>query len=400
MTHLKALIHSLLIAQLSLGSQLAIAKPADKKASYVRATFDLIVAQSAMVKNAKDFERFLLYGMKPADRKAVTAALAKQKEFPTFKRVGDTLVVDNGLTKRSLRWPDIVKTEFEIEGVTWAYDSAKPFIPQYEKLQAAVAAKGKSASLFHLLVPEAEAVAFLVPVLMMLAGAVVGVVASDLATEGWCAAVGATESTTQKCIDLKKSKEGALFGDAPALDAVSNQAGSDNTNVLARFESQDWQCPTNSDGKPREYKGRIRTVETKDGQVTMTSNWFYVSAKFSPEGFPTDLIITRQAGDVDSSSSEAKEQLVIHITFDPTTKKPLSYRIPNPAYNPAEDLLGKPTITLMQNQKLTPEQTDTIEKAKDLIRFINYRNYNCVAQQVEHNKTMGIETVSPAGAKK
>jgi hypothetical protein len=123
------------------------------------------------------------------------------------------------------------------------------------------------------------------------------------------------------------------------------------------------------------------------------------AGKFSPEGYPTDIIITRDdtnPGSVDTTSVEGSEKLVIHITFDPTTKKPISYRVPNPDYNPAEDLLGKPTLTLMQNQKLSPEQADAIEKAKDLIRYINYRNYNCVSSEAEANKAQGVEVKSPA----
>jgi hypothetical protein len=359
MEMIKSVLMSLVISQLAFGPVLASAAQAkrDQKAAqarFVRSTFNFIVRQSAMVTNAKEFNRSLLFMLKPADRKAIMGKLAKEKNFPTFRRVNETLVMDNGLKKYTLTWPDATKHEYEINGVKWSYNPAKPFLPQYETLEKALAAK-KSAFIFDQLIPRAEAL-FWVPVLMMLVGAVVGVVASDLAAEGWCWGVEHWDAVTQKCIDLQRSKESALFQDAPQLDAVSNQAGSDNSNVLAKFEAQDFQCPTNNDGKEREYRGRIRTVETKDGQTSPTSNWFNVSGKFSPEGYPTDIIITRDdtnPGSVDTTSVEGSEKLVIHITFDPTTKKPISYRVPNPDYNPAEDLLGKPTLTLMQNQKLS-----------------------------------------------
>lgn len=403
MSFIKSIVLSAVISQLSLGTPFALA--ADAKAvklktpsrqQVVYSAFDFIVRQSAMVTSLKDFDRHLLYGMKKTDRKAVIKALAGQKEFPTFKRAGETLIVDNGIKKFELQWPDIMKNEFTINGVAWRYEAKKPFLPQYEALEKLVAGPKKNAFLFDQLVPTAEAL-FWIPVLMMLVGAAVGVIGSDLAAEGWCWGVDMTSTQTQKCIDLKRSKEAALFQDAPALDAVSNQAGTDSSNILAKYEAQEWKCPTNNDGKEREYRGRLRMVETKDGKTTPTSNWFNVSAKFSPEGFPTDIVITRDNADP-AAEKTAPEKLVIHITFDPSTKRPISYRVPNPNYNAAEDLLSKPTLTLMQNQKLSPEQADSIEQAKDLIRYINYRNYHCVTEQIEENQELGIPSVSPADA--
>jgi hypothetical protein len=88
--------------------------------------------------------------------------------------------------------------------------------------------------------------------------------------------------------------------------------------------------------------------------------------------------------------------LVIDIKFDPTKKKPISYRLPNPDYNENRDLLGSPTITLTPALKLTPEQKDAVERAKDIVKYINYRNYNCVAKQVEKEQQAGVVTGSPA----
>jgi hypothetical protein len=111
------------------------------------------------------------------------------------------------------------------------------------------------------------------------------------------------------------------------------------------------------------------------------------------------LIITRENSDpatIDTSSRNAKTSLVIDIKFDPTKKKPISYRLPNPTYDENRDLLGSPTVTLTPALKLTPLQKDSVDRAKDIVKYINYRNYNCVAKQVEAEQLAGVVTRSPA----
>jgi hypothetical protein len=359
----------------------------------IHALFDYLVHQSAIVESAADFGRIMLGSMKEADRKAIVAALAGQKKFPTFQRKGDLLVADNGLKKYELKYLTIGKYDFELNGIAWSYDPKRPFLPQYEKLDKKLTTK-KHAGVFNLL-PEAEA-AWFAPIAMMIVGAVVGSVGTDAAKESWCAW---DPISSASCADLRRLAEESLYKDAPALDAVSNQAGSDNKNILAQFESDDWNCPTNNDGKDREYRGRLRKVEVKDGKAKPTSNWFNVVAKFNPQGFPTDLIITRENSDpatIDTSSRNAKTSLVIDIKFDPTKKKPISYRLPNPTYDENRDLLGSPTVTLTPALKLTPLQKDSVDRAKDIVKYINYRNYNCVAKQVEAEQLAGVVTRSPA----
>lgn len=376
--------------------------PAQKKASgpaMIRTMLDFIVFQSTLVETPADFAKYMLRGMNETDRKAVTQALASQKEFPSFQRIGDVLVVDNKMYKVEVRFLEIGKYDLEVNGIKWTYNPAEPFMPQFDKLQEKLKQK-KNAAWFQL-VPEAEAVVWLAPLVpfaLMAAGAIIGTLTSDVTKEGWCKW---DPLVSASCAELRKQAEDALFKDAPALDAVSNQAGSDNRNILADYESDDWNCPTNNDGKDREYRGRIRKVETKDGKTTPISNWFNVVAKFTPQGLPTDLIITTDNADpatVDTSPKKSSGSLIIHIAFDPSKKKPISYRMPNPTYNGGRDLLGSPVVTLTPTQKLTPEQSSHVANAKGIVQLINFRNYNCVAKKIEKDQLAGISPTTPADA--
>jgi hypothetical protein len=401
------LVRVLIIFQLGFGQMPVMAKPmteaqkSETSARVTRAAFDYIVRQSAMVTSAREFEKYFLYGLKKSDRQAVMAHLKGVKVFPTFQRVGDSLLLGDAKHSYALKRLAVGRHLYDINGVKWEYDPALPLLAQVEKLQRRLLASKSTAGLMlDQLLPRAEALWF-VPVILMLVGAFVGVAATDVFSEAWCWGVDQVGGTTQKCADLKRIKMAAMYGDAPTLDAVSNQAGSDNTNVLSHYEAREWKCPSNNDGKPREYRAALRVVETKGGATRAVSGWFNVVAKFNPQGFPTDVIISRGGSDpstIDTKSGEGVGNLVLHIVFDPATKKPLTYRIPNPAFNPDKDLLGKPTLTLAVTQQLTPEQADVIEKAKDIIRYVNYRNYNCVAEQVESNQAAGIPSAAPEEA--
>lgn len=360
----------------------------------VHAQFDFVVHQSAIVQTLQDFEKYLLFGFKAADRRAILRALKDQKDFPTFQRVGDALIADNGLKRYELKWTGGVN-QFELNGAKWSYEPTKPFMPQYEDLQNRLKEKIGAGFRLPRFLPEAEALAWLAPVALMVVSGAAGVVVADSANELWCAWDPWSSAT---CSEIRKKQEENIFRDAPLLDAVSNQAGTDNKNILAAYESNDFNCPTNNDGKDREYRGRLRRVETKDGSTKPISDWFNVVAKFNPQGLPTDLIITRGNSDpstLDTASKGAQQNLVIHIAFDPTKKKPISYRMPNLNYNASRDLLGSPTVTLSPVLRLTPEQKESVEKAKDIVKYINYRNYNCVAKQVEAEQLAGVPTASP-----
>jgi len=400
----KFVVHGVLVLQFVLSPAFVLARTptaAEKQQlsdQIIKSVFDFAVDLSSLVETPRDFERYLLFGHKESDRRAIMRVLQHQKHFPTLQRMGTTLVLDSGVSRYDLKWLAVGTKEFEINGVKWVYDSEKPFMPQYETLARDIKKKKTAGIQWPQILPEAEA-AFFIPALLMVGSIATGVIASDLINEAYCWSLDRVNTPTQKCAEMKKKAEEAMFDDAPSLDAVSNQVGSDNTNVVARYESDEWKCPTNNDGKEREYRGRLRSVETKEGKTNPVSDWFNVVAKFNPKGFPTDLIISRSDSDpntLDTTSKSGTEKLVIHIAFDPTKKKPISYRLPNPRYNPSRDLLGKPTINLMPTMKLEPGQKEAIERAKDIVRYINYRNYNCVAKQIEQNQLAGISTASPA----
>lgn len=385
-----------LVLNMMLISQLTYAKgKGNPDGGFRRAIFDYVVDQSAIVQNHKDFERYLLFGLSRSDRQAVMSRLKTQTNYPSFQRWSDSLVLAHDGEKIEIKWPDIRRMTFEINGVKWDYDRSKAFISQYEVLEAKL--KSKKVSLVPALeiLPKAEATVA-IQLLMMGAATIAGVVGSDVIKEVWCRY---EPFGTQSCSDLRKAAEQELFEDAPSLDAVSNQAGSDSKNVLANFEAEDWVCPSNNDGKPREYRGRIRVIELKDGKRN-AEPWFNVVGKFNSQGFPTDVIIV--PGDSDPSSINTKSNsskytnLVLHIVFDPSQKKPISYRWPDPTYDSKKDLLGSPNIILTPKQKLTPDQAARIDKAKDIVRYLNYRNYNCVVKKVEEQAQAGIDPGSPA----
>ncbi len=374
--------------------------PAQKKAgdsALVRTMFDYVVSQSAIVENIRDFEKVMLKDFRSVDRKSIVQELAKQKYFPTFKRVGDSLIVDDGLRKVELRYLELGKFDFEVNGVKWTYDPAMPLIPQFEKLQNGLKEK-KTAAWFQF-VPEAEAIVMAIPVgaiALMAVSGVIGAVTSDVTKEAWCKW---DPLYSASCAELRKQADEAMYKDAPALDAVSNQVGAANSNILANYQPEDWTCPTNSDGKDREYRGRIRKVETKDGKTTPISNWFNVIAKFNPQGLPTDMIVSTDNADpakVDIAPKKTSGNLIIHIVFEPTKKKPLGYRLPNPNYNPDRDLLGSPIMTLQPSMKLTAEQKLHVSKAQELITTINSQIYRCVGEKVQANQIAGIPTDQPA----
>src|SRR5690606_19668342 len=123
--------------------------------------------------------------------------------------------------------------------------------------------------------------------------------------------------------------------------------------------------------------------------------WHNVLAKFNADGYPTDVIITDESVNPEKLNPADNSKLVVHIAFDPTTSKPVSYRIPNPNYN-KDSLLARPTISLTRLNELTPAQQELITNADDAIIVINWSLYRCVGDKVKREVTAGIDPGSPA----
>lgn len=398
----KALFVAFLVVQTALSPALAAAKLSAKqqranREAVMQASFHYIAGTASMVTSLEQFDKYFLSTLKPADRAAVLEKTKGLTKFPAVYVKNKDLVVDGGMNKLTIAWTG-EGTKFLVNKAAWTFDSTKPLKGQIEALQKALDGN-KSAFWFNQLVPEAEALA---PLVGLLAGAAVGllsgVVFNDLLLEAWCW----TGVQTKNCIDLKRIKQGQLLENAPALDAVANQSGSDKKNILARWEFKDYSCPADNDGKDSYYRGRIRTVDLAEGKAVPKSNWFNTAAKFNPDGVPTDVIVTTgdtDVGAIDPTNPDTAKKLEVHMTFDPSTKKPISYRVPNPNYDPGSFLNNKRYITLKPGQQMTPEQVMMVASANDAVMAINYRIYNCVVQKVAADQQAGIDPGSPAQPK-
>ncbi len=401
--------------QLALCPSLAIANTQPKtltdqqrkeKFSQLRAAaFDYIANQFMMTTTAEHYEKWLTNNLSPSDREEAVGAFKTIKKIQVVKRSKETLIFEADGKILQVTWPDPAKPNFKFNGAQLNYDFKKPFKVQFEDLATKLSHK-KNAFLQHLL-PEAEAVAFL-PILYGLAavlgGALLNSFAGDAAKHARCYLTKGSAVDGQDCIDMRRAQTEASQAGMPAFDSVINLTGSNNSNVLSRFEGNDRQCPSNNDGKDRFYRGMVRTVRVENGVKTPSSDYVFTIVKFTAAGVPTDMIITKDFGDMnpaDSGSQTNAKRLIAHIAFDPTTRRPVSYRIPNPVTpsDSAAGILHSPTLNLNLNMNLTPEQKDMISNTADIVRFSIYRVYNCVAQDTVAEQQAGIESGSPGAPK-
>lgn len=370
-----------------------------------KAHLDFIASQFSLVRNVEDFDRLLMIRtLKSGDRAAVLTRLKDIKDWPYLRRLNDSLVVAlKGKKIAQIKPLDFPNLVFEINGRKLVYDSTQPLMPQIDRI---LDSKGESKStaqiLFNQLVPSANAVApaVLNPIVTGIIGAMIATMLNDLIKMGWCATVvEKLKLPSEQCTNLIKAADEVYSKSEPALDAIVNLTGSENKNVVARFEVLDKVCPAKNDGKDREYRGNMRIVELKGGKKDILSNWFNVVAKFTPDGNPTEMIVTTEGTDplkMDLSSREAKNKLIVHISFDPKTRRPLIYRMPNPAYTDDGDPLKASTIAISPNMRLTPEQVHAVDKSRDIVKVVNYRNYNCVVEDATEHQQAGIDPGSPA----
>lgn len=384
---------------------LTSAEKSEKLHQMSLAIFDLVAAQFMMVTSPEDYDQLqMLRYLPPRDRSEILRGIRHLKQFPTVYRRGDALVLEQGNGVRfEAEWLDLNKGQLLINGVAWTYKSSVPFLLQMERLTQKLKLKKTATNdALEYLFPKAHADACIIscPVLIgMFIGGILTVTFSDVVKAGWCNYIVEPVSLpSEQCANLKKSAEEGIFKNEPAFDAIVNLSGSGNKNVLAFFEAIDEVCPARNDGKAREYRGKIRSVELKDGKPLPLTDWFNVVVKINPDGNPTDLIVTAEGTDpktLNTISREAREKLIVHIVFDPKIRKPVSYRIPDPNFRSNRDLLSEPTISLTPIMKLTPEQAQAVAKARDIVRVINYRNYNCVVKKVAEDQSVGIDPGSP-----
>ena len=410
MTYSRYLLNGLLILQLALSPTTlwATSKLEPANINTLReAIFNHIVAQSMMIESAGDFDLAFFRHLNSNDRKDALAVIAKATSFPSFKRQDQKLVLTDGVWRIEAKWPNLSKKEFEINGVKWTYNPSKSLAEQVDALEIKLNKKKTAGWLFDEILPKAEADGgfFSGPVIMMIVGALIGTTGGLLFRHpllaAWCLFF---PTLSEECINLKRSQDELLYKDSPTADGVSKQAGADDKNIFASWEMQnESKCPSNNDGKDREYKAQLRTVKIEDGHKIPTSFWFNVLFKYTPTGIPTDMIITTQSADPATVVPKAKDlenKLEVHITFDPTTQKPIGYRIPNPKHNFSKLFGNTPTITLSQAMKLEPDQKKMISEFKDSVAFVNYLATKCVIEQVRAAQQVGIDAGSPATRKK
>lgn len=373
------------------------------------ATFEYLANQMTMVNGADDFEKWMLSNLKKPDRQDAVHAFKQLKKIERVRRVMDTLVFQADGKAIKVTWPDLRKPNFVMNGVAFDYDASRALKPQIEDW-ANRASKSSKSAWFSFVLPEAEAVAF-APFLYW-AGTVIGAVVVGAATgetfkNGRCWLTKGTSYDGDDCINLRKARLEAQQSGMPTFDAVKNMSGSDNSNVLSKFEGPQWdmQCPSNNDGKDRFLQTRVRTVHVEGGVKTPTSDWIYVWVKLSPKGDPQDMILSTSPEPIKVESVNTKaaaKRLIAHIAFDPTTNRPVSFRVPNPeaarSNNPAS-ILNSPTLNLNLGMDLKPEQKDVILNAVDIVKWAIFRTYNCVTQKVVAEQQAGIESGSPAQPK-
>jgi hypothetical protein len=415
MNRICQLLTWILSAQLSLNSTMTFAALGDYERSVplrrlANAMLDEVAQRSMMVRTLKDYDRVFLSGLPLKDRLALLGKLQGFEKFSTFKRLGSSLIWDNGLRRLEITWPDPRTSTFEINGVKWVYNSREALLPQIERLKLKSLAPKNAYFIIQNLLPSAEAepLITLTAIALMAIGALIGTIVGtalagpvgDMRDYFWCGTVQKSGGTTKSCEDYQKSRKETALAKGPKFDAVSNQTATDKGNILSKYEGQDSKCPSENNGKDRQYSGRLRRVTLKDGKRVPTSPWINVLGKLNSKGMPTDFIFTTENVDpnsVNENSPDAINQLVVHVTFDPTEEKPVSYRFPSSDYG--KKALADPTISLNVNMNLDAPQSQAIDEANDMVVFLNYRNYKCVEEKITSDLVAGVSSGSPVQPK-
>jgi len=410
----RVLIHSILSFQLAASGTTIESTKLNKLTD---ALYDFAVAESMLVRTPEDFDRLYLGGFRPDDRKQIYERIRTLKKFPTFRRKNDLLVMDDGLVRIEIKWNNLHPFDFTINGAKWTYDLTQNLVPQLDALKKS---QSHASYFWRAVFPEAEAQPIPVAVVKALlsnmgtAAATAAVAASVWAfitgpASAWSMSLSCKMEMNKNlngCLEIKKGQKAAALADAPKFDAVYNMSGSDKRNILSKFEGQDWVCPAENDGKPREYRGRIRPTEMVDGKQVPTSKWVEVEAKLTAKGVPTDFVFSKEGSDpktLDPLSIEGAKNLITEVSFDATELKPIKYLIPNPD-RPLDETLGDspeaPTKSLDRNMALSSKETADMKMFDDMIEFLNWRNYKCVEEKVTQDQAEGKDPGSPAAPKK
>lgn len=376
------------------------------------ATLQYLTNQLNTVRSAEDYQSWLAGNLSSEDRKEATLAFSKLKKIEPVRHTKDSLIFQADGKTVTLTWPDANHDTFALNGVEIKYDSSRSLKTQFEEWATKASSKRKNALLMQIL-PEADALAFL-PILYWVGtaagGAFVGTIVAGATGETFknarCWITKGTELDGDDCINMRKARLEAQQAGMPTFDAVKNMSGSDSSNVLSKFEGPqyDQQCPSNNDGKDRFLKTAVRTVRAEGGKKIPTSDWVYVWVKLNAKGEPQDMILSSTPELLKpemTTTAAGAERLIAHIAFDPTTNRPVSFRVPNPesGKHGSAGILVSPTLNLNLAMNLKPEQKDIINNAVDIVKWVIYRTYNCVTQNVVAEQQAGIASGSPAQPK-
>jgi hypothetical protein len=395
------LVHIVLVAQLSLLQPLAAwgtPKTAEeKKTVMIEAALELVASNFMLVRTLNDFDRQYLRYMRPDDRKEILSAIHTIKKMPRMYRRGSMLIVDDGLNKTQIKMISLIPMQLEVDGVAFTYDPSKNLVAQLN------AQKPRSHSLYNFLIPEAEA-EWVWKVLVFLTITAVGSAANAAGPIGDLVLAASCKSAPwlKSCLDLQKAQRTAYLAKAPKFDAVFNQSAIDKKNLQTKFIVEDQVCPSENDGKPREYRGRIRQAEMVSGKQVPIGPWIEVDLQLDPKGVPQDFIFSAAGTDpktLDATSVAGAKNLVAHIVFDPTELKPLNYRLPNPEYG-EKNSLASPTKVIDRTMKNSSAETQDLDMLDEMIVRLNGQNYSCVVAKVTEEQAIGIDPGSPAEPKK
>jgi hypothetical protein len=382
--------------------------------------FNSVVASYSLVKSQDDYEDLFLTQFSKADRKLLRVSFSENmrmtKKWPTIENEDGKLIAKLGKSKVVVEWPDVTRTEYRVNGVKWAYNPSKPYVPQLRILLQKLEVQKRSAAAM-LLLPRAEANPLLAlpAAFQLIAGTVIvtavtnklidnfGSVVVDNLGEGYCmlldkaGGVGVLTMCAQ-WKDKQVEKELAGFPDLSSL-AREEEAGRPGS-ILANWESKATSCPTNNDGKERVYSAWIRKLEYKDGKKSGNGEWARIRAVFGADRVPKSIVIAPR--DIDPATAldnpETATKIFAKVNFEKTKMRMTGIEIPNPDWDKEKKgPLAAPTISIGPGFDTTPKQKETLQRAKSLTNYVDKKVTQCIVEAAEVDIEKGIEPMKPTG---
>lgn len=381
--------------------------------------FNQVVASYSLVRTQADFESLFMTHYSKADRIALRESLAKVKAWPTLETIDGALVATLGKAKVVFEWPDITRTEFKVNGIKWAYNPSKPYVPQLRILLKKMELQKQSATA-ALFLPKAHAIfGFALPAIpaafKLIAGTVVvtgvtnklidnfGATVVDNISNGYCFLLdkGGGVGVLSMCAAWKEKQVEKELADYPALSSLALEEDEGKPgSILGNWESIATSCPKNNDGKDRIYEAWIRKIEFKDGKKSFQGDWAKVRATFGADRKPKSLVIVPRELDPATAleKPETANKIFAKVNFEKTKNKMTGIEVPNPDWSAEKStLLNGPMLTVSPGLDLTPKQKELLNRAKAMTAYIDKKVTQCIVEAAEESILKGIEPLKPTG---